>query len=97
MAWRRGFSLRPGERVVVVEDVVTTGGSAREAAELARTLGAEVCAVGSILHRGGGDSPFAAPFESLMRLELETWSPEACPRCREGGVAVKPGSRELAG
>ena len=96
MTLRRGFELREGERVVVVEDVVTTGGSAREAAELAGDLGADVCAVGSILDRGSGSSPFTQPFAALKRLDLETWSPAECPLCREGTPAVKPGSRGLA-
>jgi orotate phosphoribosyltransferase len=93
LALRRGFALRPGERVVVVEDAVTTGGSTRETAEVARAAGAEVVAVGAILDRSGGADPFDVPFESLVKLDLPTYRPEDCPLCREGSVAVKPGSR----
>lgn len=96
MVLRRGFALAPGERVVVVEDAVTTGGSTRETAAAARAAGAEVVAVGAILDRSdrrGGTHPFDVPFESLVSLDLPTYRPEDCPLCREGSPAVKPGSR----
>jgi orotate phosphoribosyltransferase len=93
MELRRGFALRPGERVAIVEDVVTTGRSTEETLAVARAQGAEVVAVGSILDRTGGRQPFAVPYVSLLALELQTWPAGECPLCREGGTAEKPGSR----
>lgn len=93
MVFRRGFGLESRERVAVVEDVVTTGRSTMETVEIARGLGAEVVAVGSIIDRTGGDAPFPFPFHSLTRLEFPTYSPEECPLCAEGGTPIKPGSR----
>lgn len=96
LALRRGFALRPGERVAVVEDAVTTGRSTLETIELARAAGAEVVAVGAIVDRSGGRHPFGEiPFESLLELDLPTWEAAECPLCREpgSGPAVKPGSR----
>lgn len=96
LALRRGFTLRSGERVAVVEDAVTTGRSTLETIELARAAGAEVVAVGAIVDRSGGRHPFGAlPFESLLELDLPTWEAGACPLCRDpqAGPAVKPGSR----
>lgn len=89
---RRGFRLAAGERVVVVEDVVTTGKSTREAAEVARRLGAEVVAVGAIIDRGAGDA-FSVPFEALLRLDLPTWERGECHLCAAGSSAESPGSR----
>ena len=93
MALRRGFALVPKERVVVIEDVVTTGKSTLETAALARAQGAEVVAIGSIIDRSGGRHGFEVPFASLLALDLPTWRAEECPLCAEGSVAVKPGSR----
>ncbi len=93
MTLRRGFELEPGSRVVVVEDVVTTGGSAAEAIAVAERRGGRVVAAGAIIDRSAGGNPFAVPFESLLELELESWAPEECPLCAEGGRAEKPGSR----
>jgi orotate phosphoribosyltransferase len=93
MALRRGFHLPDGERVVIVEDVVTSGRSTRETAELARSMGAEVLAVGAILDRSGGGNPFDVPFVALAALDLPTWTAEACPLCAEGRPVEKPGSR----
>lgn len=89
---RRGFQLAARERVVVVEDVVTTGKSTREAAEVARRLGAEVVGVGAIIDRGAGDA-FSVPFEALLRLDLPTWEPGECRLCAAGSSAESPGSR----
>jgi orotate phosphoribosyltransferase len=90
---RRGFALEPGERVVVVEDVVTTGKSTLETARVARAAGAGWVGVGSVIDRSGGRHGFDVPYESLLALELPTWPADACPLCREGSPAVKPGSR----
>jgi len=93
MALRRGFALRPGERVAVVEDVVTTGKSTRETAQLAARHGAVVVAIGAILDRSGGRPGFEVPFASLVTLDLPAHEAAECPLCRSGGVPEKPGSR----
>ena len=95
MTLRRGFSVRPGERVVVVEDVVTTGGSTREVIDLLRAFGAEVLAAGSIVDRSGGSADVGAPRVALTTLRPETWKPEECPLCRQGVPVDKPGSRKV--
>ncbi len=91
LSLRRGFVLRPGEKVVVVEDVVTTGGSSEEAIALARSAGAEVLGALAIVDRGAGSLGF--PLRSLLRMEIPSFKPEDCPLCREGLPLVKPGSR----
>jgi len=92
MELRRGFAIRPGARVVVVEDVVTTGGSVQEVVALVRQAGGRVGAVGSIVHRAQ-ESPFDVPYEALLQLVIESWEPAACPLCKQGSTAIKPGSR----
>lgn len=96
MALRRGFRVSPGERVIVCEDVVTTGGSALEVVELLRAEGATPVAMASIVDRSGGLA-FDLPLVSLLRVTVDTWTPDACPLCAQGTVAVKPGSRDMAG
>jgi len=93
MALRRGFELEAGERVVVVEDVVTTGKSTLETAALAELAGARVVGIGSIIDRSGGRHGFAPPYAALLELDLPTWKAEHCPLCAAGSIAVKPGSR----
>lgn len=90
---RRGFTLTADERVVVVEDVVTTGKSTLETAALAEAAGAAVTGIGAIIDRSGSRHGFTAPFAALLALELPTWPPGDCPLCAAGGVPVKPGSR----
>ena len=90
---RRGFTLAPGQRVVVVEDVVTTGGSTRETIDVARAAGAEVVAAASIIDRSGGRQDIGVPFHALVTLSLPTYQPDACPLCAAGSPVVKPGSR----
>lgn len=89
---RRGTDLKPGEKVLVVEDVTTTGGSARQVVELVRKLGAEPVAVGAIIDRSGGKADFDIPFVSLIQMNLQTYKPEDCPLCKQGMPLVKPGS-----
>jgi orotate phosphoribosyltransferase len=89
---RRGFSLAPGERVLVVEDVVTTGGSTRETIEVARVAGATVVGAASIIDRSG-QQQLDVPYHALATIVLPTYQPEACPLCAGGTPAVKPGSR----
>jgi orotate phosphoribosyltransferase len=90
---RRGFSIEPGEKVLVVEDVVTTGGSTRETIEVARAAGAEVVGAASIIDRSGGAQRLDVPYVSLAEVSLPTYQAEACPLCLAGVPVVKPGSR----
>jgi len=90
---RRGFSLDPDETVVVIEDVVTTGGSTRETIEVARAAGARVVGAGAIIDRGGGLQRLDVPFHALAELSLPTYEPASCPLCLAGQPVVKPGSR----
>jgi orotate phosphoribosyltransferase len=90
---RRGFALEPGERVLVVEDVVTTGKSTRETIEVAHAAGAMVVGAAAIIDRSGGDQNLAVPFRALATVSLPTYPPEACPQCAAGQPVVKPGSR----
>ena len=93
MRLRRGFTLTPGERCVVVEDVITTGGSTREVVECVRASGGSVIGVGSLIDRSGGTAAFDVRRASLATVSASTWPPEACPLCKSGGHAIKPGSR----
>lgn len=93
MGLRRGFALRPGERVVVVEDVVTTGGSTRETMDVLRAAGGEIVGVGAIVDRSGGTVDFGLPFHALLSLPVETSEPENCRECATGVPLTKPGSR----
>ena len=90
---RRGFSLAPGERVLVVEDVVTTGGSTRETIDVARAAGAEVVGAAAIIDRSGGAPHLGVPFHALATVSLPMYQPEVCPLCAAGLPVVKPGSR----
>lgn len=94
MALRRGFVIKPGERVLVLEDVVTTGGSVQEVISLVRDLGGDVIGVGAIVDRSGGAADFGLPFKALIQVEVESYDPADCPLCKEGTPAVKPGSRK---
>ena len=93
MTLRRGFTTRPGETVVVIEDVITTGGSSAEVVELLKAAGAEVLAAGSIIDRSGGRANLGVPRIALATLNVVSWEPAACPLCAEGLSVVKPGSR----
>jgi orotate phosphoribosyltransferase len=93
MTLRRGFTLTPGENAVVVEDVVTTGGSTREVIELLQTAGVRVVGVGSIIDRSGGRVDLGVPRVALATLDAVAWTPEECPLCKQDLPVVKPGSR----
>jgi orotate phosphoribosyltransferase len=98
MELRRGFVVKPTDRVLVVEDVLTTGGSAREVIDVLGTFGVRPQAMGCIVNRSGGN-PFAAdklPLFELARVDVKTWKSDDCPLCRAGSVAIKPGSRAKA-
>lgn len=93
MALRRGFSIRPGEKVVVVEDVITTGKSSREVVELTRSRGAELVGVLALVDRTAGAAGAELPMRSLMRMTIPSFKPENCALCRSDKPLVKPGSR----
>lgn len=93
MDLRRGFALRPGERVVLVEDVITTGRSTEETARVARELGAVPVAAGAIIDRTRGRSALSIAIRSLLPLDLPTYDSLACPLCQSGSLPEKPGSR----
>jgi orotate phosphoribosyltransferase len=97
MTLRRGFTVRPGERVLVAEDVVTTGGSTREAIEALCGAGAEVVGAVSIIDRSGGRADVGVPRHALATLDVPAHDPAACPLCAAGVPAVKPGSRKAVG
>ena len=92
---RRGFMLSESDRVLVVEDVVTTGTSTRETMQVAAAAGGRVVGAASIVDRGGAGS-FEVPFRSLVSITLPTFEPERCPLCAQGMPVVKPGSRPVA-
>lgn len=91
---RRGFTIKPGEKCAVVEDVITTGLSTREVVEVVEGLGGKPVAVASLVDRSGGKVDFGVPRFSLLSLEVKSYKPEECPMCRAGGAPVKPGSRK---
>ena len=93
MALRRGFEISPGERAIVIEDVITTGGSTREVIRMLEAAGARVLAVGSIIDRSGGQVDLGVPRVALETLHPTTYTPEECPLCKAGQRLVKPGSR----
>jgi orotate phosphoribosyltransferase len=96
MTLRRGFAIEPGETAVLVEDVVTTGGSSREVVEILRQAGAELLAAGSIIDRSGGQADLGVPRAALATVKVVAYQPEVCPLCQQGSPVVKPGSRPAA-
>lgn len=93
MTLRRGFQISKGEKVLCVEDVLTTGGSVRETVELAKALGGEVVGVGALVERAQLPIDFGVRKETLLSLPLKVYKPEECPLCQQGLPLVKPGSR----
>jgi orotate phosphoribosyltransferase len=93
---RRGFTLSSADRVLVVEDVITTGGSTRETMEVARAHGARVTGAAAIVDRGADPGRLHAPMHALVRLEVAAHPPEACPLCAGDVPLIKPGSRPTA-
>ncbi|MGL4855226.1 MAG: orotate phosphoribosyltransferase [Lentisphaeria bacterium] len=90
---RRGFTIKPGEKVLVAEDVITRGGRVQQTIDLVRAHGGEVVGVGVIVDRSGGLAKFDVPVvESLVKLQIETFEADNCPMCQAGSVAYKPGS-----
>jgi orotate phosphoribosyltransferase len=107
MELRRGFEVTPGEKIIICEDIITTGGSALKAAQAIEALGAEVVAFASLANRGfckrvGGENeakpecklPLDVPLFSLADFTFEMYTPESCPMCKEGSIAIKPGSKD---
>ena len=93
MTLRRGFTIEPGEKVIIAEDVVTTGKSTLEVAKVLRSMGAEVLAVASLIDRTGGNGGLDFPHFALLPVVAATFAPESCPLCAAGVPVVKPGSR----
>lgn len=92
---RRGFTLSPGERVLVCEDVVTTGGSVFETLEIVTSSEATIVGVGYIVDRSNGTVDFGVPSVSTLQLSVVSFMPDECPMCKEGSPLVKPGSRKI--
>lgn len=95
MTLRRGFTLEPSERILVVEDVITTGGSTRECIAALEQHGGKVVAAASIIDRSNGAADVGVPRISLLSLDVPSYSPDICPMCSAGSEAVKPGSRNI--
>jgi orotate phosphoribosyltransferase len=94
MEIRRGFTIKPGQKVLVVEDVVTTGGSVREVMEAVRAAGGTVAGVAVLVDRSNGQVNFGVKQEAVLSMEIQSWEPADCPLCAEGKTnAYKPGSR----
>lgn len=93
---RRGFGVKQGQRVMIAEDVITTGGSAAEVVRLVREAGGRVVGVASLVHRTE-KNPFDVPLVSVMQLIVPAWPKDACPLCAQGIPAIKPGSRPTTG
>ena len=95
MTLRRGFQINPGERVLVAEDVTTTGGSVKEVIQGIQQQGGDVVAVTAVVDRSGGQVDFGVPYFSLIQMEVVNYPPDDCPLCQQGSQAIKPGSRNL--
>ncbi|QDA60511.1 orotate phosphoribosyltransferase [Hymenobacter jejuensis] len=93
MTLRRGFSIRPGERIIIAEDVVTTGKSTKEVAKVLEALGGKILAVASLIDRTNGEAELSFPTFALLPVTAATYAPDDCPLCRAGIPVVKPGSR----
>ena len=92
---RRGFSLTASDRILVVEDVITTGKSTRETVDVATAAGATVVGAASIIERGNNDATLGLPLYSLVKLHVQAYEPGSCPRCARGEPVIKPGSRNF--
>jgi len=95
MTLRRSFEIKKDEKVLVVEDVTTTGGSVREVIDIVKERGGQVVGVGVLIDRSGGRIDFGVKMKSLLTLDIKSYQPEECPLCKKGIPIVKPGSREL--
>jgi orotate phosphoribosyltransferase len=95
MTLRRGFEVAAGERVLVIEDVTTTGGSVREIMQVAQERQGRIVGVGAILNRSAGQIDLGVPLHALALLHIQNYQPDTCPLCQQGSQPVKPGSRQL--
>ncbi|WP_226393520.1 orotate phosphoribosyltransferase [Ructibacterium gallinarum] len=95
MTLRRGFTIEPGQRVLIVEDVVTTGGSVKEVMELVEKCGGKIVGIGSIVDRTGGKIDFGVPYRSAFSMDITSYEADKCPICKTGMPLVKPGSRAV--
>jgi orotate phosphoribosyltransferase len=95
MTLRRSFMIKKGEKVLVVEDVTTTGSSVKEVIDIVKERQGKVVGVGTLIDRSGGKIDFGVKTQSLLTLDIKTYLPEVCPLCKKGIPAVKPGSRDL--
>jgi orotate phosphoribosyltransferase len=93
--FKRGFSLKKGERVLIVDDILTTGKSVNEVIDLVKKNDGEIIGIGLLLDRSGGKVDFGYPLKPLATTEVKNYSPEECPLCKEGEPLVKPGSRKI--
>ncbi len=92
MQFRRGFTLSPADRVLIVEDIVTTGGSVQEVIDEVRKDNSTIVGIGCLVDRSSGRAKFDVPFKPLLKMDVSTYSPDACPLCKSGSKAIKPGS-----
>lgn len=95
MTFRRGFEVSPEDRVLVVEDVITTGGSCKEVIKAVQAKGATVVSAASIVDRSNGKVDMGVPFKALLSMEIESFEEQDCPLCKQGMPIVKPGSRKF--
>lgn len=95
MTLRRGFTVEPGETAVVIEDVITTGGSTKEVVKIVESAGARVMGAGSIIDRSGGAAEVGVARIALAVMNVQAYREEDCPMCRDGQPVVKPGSRPV--
>lgn len=95
MRLRRSFSIKKGEKVLVAEDVVTTGLSTKEVIEVVKVSSGIVVGVASIIDRSGGKANFSVPFKSLAKIDIKTYKEQECPLCKKGIPVIKPGSRQI--
>lgn len=95
MTLRRGFVIEPGQRVLIVEDVVTTGGSVREVMELVKKCRGVIVGIGSVVDRTGGKIDFGVPYKSAFSMDIVSYEAENCPICKTGVPLIKPGSRKV--
>ncbi|RPI13706.1 MAG: orotate phosphoribosyltransferase [Ignavibacteriae bacterium] len=92
MTLRRGFQLSSEDRVLIVEDIITTGGSVQEVIDVVRSCGSDIVGLSCIVDRSNGKAKFDVPYRPLLRMEVVNYNPEECPMCKAGSTTIKPGS-----
>lgn len=92
MKFRRGFTLEPEDRVLIVEDIISTGGSVQEVIEVVESYGSEIAGIGCLVNRSGGKAEFGYPLKPLVKMDVVVYKPEECPLCKENIPITKPGS-----